>query len=48
MFSVDSLKKGKDDFDIKAGVVPLENFKTVELISMYSGIISAEDLDILN
>lgn len=48
VMSVDALIKNKDKPDLKSFKLPLDNFENISLISLYSDVISTEDLEMLN
>lgn len=48
VFSVDSVLKHSEVKDLTPVQLALDNFSEITLISLYSDVISAEDLDMLN
>ena len=48
MISIDSILKNSENKDLTPIQLALDNFNDISLISMYSDVISAEDLDMLN
>lgn len=48
VFSVDSVLKNTEVKDLSAIQLAFDNFNEINLISLFSDVISAEDLDMLN
>lgn len=48
VISIDSILKNSENKDLTPIQLALDNFNDISLISMYSDVISAEDLDMLN